>query len=397
MTNSNSTPSKLLLPILSLAVLSTWLVTIIFQILLIDIAKYYQIQIGTASMAASVGSVSGIIFGLLMAVVSIRFNHKLLLLSGLVCTILGILGYYFAPNFASLLAANIGVGAGIAIVNAMSFSIIGDNYPLKNRGKAVGVIVAAMTFAFVVGSIAVGVIVSFGDWRLAVILLALPFAIASLVLAAFVVPRRPILNVHVNKEPFSIGCKLAFSCLSTVAALLVTMFLLCESAISYYSVSFFRDQFGLSATLGASFNLIANVASAVGGAVAGLMVNRVGRKKLGTITLVISSGLTIMFMFMPTLELSGFIGILRFWFSSMAMTAGGSLILEQLPKFRSTMMSLNTVFMNIGMFVASLIGGFMLNGYGYQALGLVLGSLGIVGTIVWITLVKEPVLQNKNN
>jgi len=279
----------------------------------------------------------------------------------------------------------------------MSFSIIGDNYPLEKRGKAVGVIVAAMTFAFVVGSIAVGVIVSFGDWRLAVILLALPFAIASLVLAAFVVPRRPILNVHVNKEPFSIGCKLAFSCLSTVAALLVTMFLLCESAISYYSVSFFRDQFGLSATLGASFNLIANVASAVGGAVAGLMVNRVGRKKLGTITLVISSGLTIMFMFMPTLELSGFIGILRFWFSSMAMTAGGSLILEQLPKFRSTMMSLNTVFMNLGMFVASLIGGFMLNGYGYQALGLVLGSLGIVGTIVWITLVKEPVLQNKNN
>jgi predicted MFS family arabinose efflux permease len=74
----------------------------------------------------------------------------------------------------------------------------------------------------------------------------------------------------------------------------------------------------------------------------------------------------------------------------MTATAGGSLILEQLPKYRSTVMSLNTAFMNGGMLLASLIGGFTLNNYGFQVLGLVLGSIGVIGTIVWIALVKDP-------
>ncbi len=59
------------------------------------------------------------------------------------------------------------------------------------------------------------------------------------------------------------------------------------------------------------------------------------------------------------------------------------------------MMSLNTAFMNVGMLLASLIAGFMLNSYGYQAVGLVLGSLGILGAVVWIALVKEPCIRYK--
>ncbi len=46
-----------------------------------------------------------------------------------------------------------------------------------------------------------------------------------------------------------------------------------------------------------------------------------------------------------------------------------------------------------GVLLSSLIGGFTLNVYGFQVLGLVLGSLGIVGTIVWVTLVKDPCKQ----
>ena len=81
----------------------------------------------------------------------------------------------------------------------------------------------------------------------------------------------------------------------------------------------------------------------------------------------------------------------------MTFTAGGALIIEQLPKFRSTMMSLNTAFMNVGMLLASLIAGVLLNTYGYQAVGVVLGSLGILGAVVWIAFVKEPVKTSNQN
>ena len=74
----------------------------------------------------------------------------------------------------------------------------------------------------------------------------------------------------------------------------------------------------------------------------------------------------------------------------MSFTAGGSLVIEQLPKFRSTMMSLNTTFMNLGMLRRILAGGVALNLYGYQSLALILGGLGVIGTVIWITLVNEP-------
>jgi predicted MFS family arabinose efflux permease len=94
---------------------------------------------------------------------------------------------------------------------------------------------------------------------------------------------------------------------------------------------------------------------------------------------------------MPTLELSYGTSILRFWFSTMAFTAGGALIIEQLPKFRSTMVSLNAAFMNLGMLLASLIAGVVLNLYSYQIVGVALGSLGILGAVIWIAFVKEPI------
>ncbi len=212
--------SRLLLPVLALSALSTWLITVTFQLLMVDIANSFQVQVGTASMTASVGSISGVVFGLLMAVLSVRYNHKLFLLIGLVCTSIATLGYYFAPNFNVLLAANIGVGAGIAMVTAMAYSIIGDVYPLEKRGKAVGVIVAAITLSYLIGGPATALIATFGDWRTATILLSLPFSLVSLILAVLVVPNSHRTSHSLQKEPFFLGCKQAFSNISTIAALI---------------------------------------------------------------------------------------------------------------------------------------------------------------------------------
>jgi predicted MFS family arabinose efflux permease len=379
-----------MLPVLGLSVLSVWLITVTFQLLLVDIAHTFHVQVGTASMVAAVGAISGAVFGLLMAVLSVRYNHKLFLLLGLGCTCLAAVAFYFAPNFTFVLIPNVAVGAGIAMVTAMAYSLIGDFYTLKQRGRAIGVIVASTTLAYVVGGPAIGVIAGFGGWRSVMTLLALPFALACLVLAVFFIPNNSKPHLDESHEPFLAGCKLAFTNKSTFAALAVTMFMLSESAIGYYSVSFFREQFTMSIGLGAVFILVGNIAAAIGGFAAGLVVNRVGRKRLGTFSVLLAAVFTLSFTFVPNLELSWGLSILRFWFSAMAFTAGGSLVIEQLPKFRSTMMSLNTTFMNLGMLLASLVGGIVLNLYSYQVMGIVLGALGVVGAVVWIGLVKEP-------
>jgi MFS transporter, DHA1 family, inner membrane transport protein len=383
--------SKLLLPVLGLSVLSTWLIGVVYMLLMRDVATSFNIEIGTASMVASVGSVSGICFGLLMAVVNVRYNHKYLLMGGLVCTGLATLGYYFAPTFPLLLASNIGVGAGIAIVTAMTYSIIGDVYPLEKRGRAVGAIVASTTLASVIGGPIAGYLAGYGDWRMVMITLTLPTVLAGLLLSGLVIPKHRIINTTQQvKEPFMVGCKQAFSSPSAMSALAVTMLMFAEGSIGYYTVSFFRDHFEMSVSWGSTFVLIGSVVAAAGGVAAGLIVNRVGRKRLGNVTFIVASLLTVAFMLMPDVWLSSGLSILRYWFAAMTSTAGGCLILEQLPKYRATVMSLNTAFMNVGMLMSSLIGGFILNAYSYQVLGLILGSLGVVGTIVWVTLVKDP-------
>jgi predicted MFS family arabinose efflux permease len=191
--------SRFLLTALGLSIMSTWLVTVAFQLLLVDIANSFNVPVGTAGLTAAVGSTSGIVFGLLMAVLSVRFNHKLFLIIGLGFTCLAALGFFLAPNFALLLVPNIGVGGGIAMVTSMAYSIVGDLYPLQKRGRAIGILVASTTLAYVIGAPTIGLIAqTFGGWRSVMVLLSLPVTLISLSLALFAVPNKP--NVHSIEE-----------------------------------------------------------------------------------------------------------------------------------------------------------------------------------------------------
>ncbi len=384
------THGKLFLLALGTAVFASWLVTVTFELNLIDIAHSFHVQVGTAGFTAAVGSISGIAAGLLLSVLSVRVNHKLLLMTGLGCTCLAAIGFFLAPTFDLLLIPNIAVGSGIAMATAMAYSLIGDFYPLEKRGKAIGWIVAATALTYIIGTPIIGAIASVSDWKATMIWFSLPVSLAGLLLAFVAIPNKTNQILPTFNEPFFEGCKQAVMNRSAVAALFVTMFSMAEGSIAFYAVSFFRTQFSISVGLGSLVILVGNVLSATGGVVAGLFVNRVGRKKLGTLTCLLAALLTLTFSFMPTFELSWVLNALRFCFAGMSFTAGGSLVIEQLPKFRSTMMSLNTTFMNLGMLLASLAGGVALNLYGYQSLALILGGLGVLGSVIWITLVNEP-------
>jgi len=77
------------------------------------------------------------------------------------------------------------------------------------------------------------------------------------------------------------------------------------------------------------------------------------------------------------------------WFSGMTITAAVSLTLEQVPEYTGTMMSLNSVAVNIGNAVGSGIGGLTLISFGYKGLGNILGSLGVLGAFIYYFLTKD--------
>ncbi|MCL4429636.1 MAG: MFS transporter, partial [Chloroflexi bacterium] len=352
---------KLFLFVLGFSVFSVWLITVTFQLSLIDIARTFHVNVGTAGLVAAVGSISGAVAGLLLSVLSVRLNHKLLLLVGLACTSLAAVGFFLASTFSLVLVPNIGVGAGIAIVTSMAYSLIGDFYPLEKRGRAIGCIVASSTLVYVIGGPIIGVLASIGGWRSTMIWFSLPTSLTCLILAYLIIPHKSKTNPIIQREPFFSGCKQAFLNRSAIAVLFVTMFSMAEGSVGFYAVSYFRSQFSITIEMGSFVMLVGNVLGAVGGVVSGLLVNKVGRKPLGTLSCLAAALVTLTFTFMPTFDLSWGLTVIRFWFSAMALTAGGSLVIEQLPKFRGTMMSLNSTFMNFGMLLASVSAEIVLN------------------------------------
>ncbi len=170
-----------------------------------------------------------------------------------------------------------------------------------------------------------------------------------------------------------------------------------EGSIGFYAVSFFRSQFAISVTLGSLIIVVGNI---LGGCRRRCcrLIGQSGRSKtLGNSHLFGGSFTYFIVYFRADFSLSWGLSALRFWFSGMSFTAGGSLVIEQLPKFRGTMMSLNTTFMNLGMLLAAIAGGIAINIYNYQTLALILGGLGVAGTAVWVSLVRDPCKAQRRN
>jgi predicted MFS family arabinose efflux permease len=389
--------SRSLVPILGLSVFSVWLIAIMFQLLLIDIAKNFNINVGIAGQVASISALAGIVAGLLTSIFSTRFSPKPFLIVGLTSTCLSAVGLFFAPTFYIVLIMSAGVGTGIALVTAMAYSCVGDFLPLKERGRAMGWLVACSTLAAVFGAPLIGLIANNGNWRSVTILLALPFALVSLVLVFFAIPKGSIKHSHSIREPFFAGCKQVFARRSAIACLFVTMFVISEASIAFYTVSFFRSQFSVSLETGALVVLINNCLFALGCIMAGFFVNRIGRKPLGIFACSITVLLALTFTFMPNFTLSWVMSSVRFWFVGMAISTLNSLVIEQTSKFRSTMAALNTTFFNVGTLFASITGGVALRFYNYQTMTLVLGGFTLIGLFIWVALVDDPTKARGNS
>src|SRR5512136_570347 len=114
-----------------------------FSTLLPDIASPFGVSIGTASTIGLVVNCVGLIAGLLMCALSIRFKYKSLFLLGIAMLMVAELGMFFSQSFATMLLTSLFAGIGRAVVSIMIVSLIGGLFPLEKRGWAIGLVVSA--------------------------------------------------------------------------------------------------------------------------------------------------------------------------------------------------------------------------------------------------------------
>jgi predicted MFS family arabinose efflux permease len=380
----------LFLSALVFAVTATTIIDVTTPLLLTDIAKTFQIQVGTAGNIRSSSAIAGVIFGLITALVSVKLNPKSLLLTGLFCECIAALGSYLAPSIGFMYVAFFFDGVGSVIVAAMAYSLIAEYYPSEQRSKAIGLVVAAGSFTYVFASPIIGWLGDVGGWREATLWFVLPATAASLPYAFLFLPwGTKESGIKPKKHVFE-GCRKTFSNRSATFCLIGVLLFYVTSAVSVYVVSYWKIQFLIGNEYGAITIIVNSIIGALASLAAGLMVIRTGRKRLGLTAAIAVSVLVAATFLMTSFYLSWEVSMVRMVFWGLATAAFISLSVEQVAKFPKSMMSLFGAFSGIGSLLGATFGGMVINLFGFQAFGLFLCGMGITSAIVIFPMVKDP-------
>ena len=385
-------PGKLVQPSLVFSRFATNAHGILLGLLLVDIGLTFGVPVGVAGQIRTASSVMGVICALLMGVLSIRFRHKSLLLIGLLLLTISALACAFAPSFLAMLMFFSIWGVAQAIAEPMTLTLTGEHFPQEMRASVIGWITAGAAIAYLVGAPAIGFLAGLGGWRLAFLGFVLPVSLGSLVLATKGVPTTPRSH-HASHSlgEYLAGFTAVFSHRSADACLAGSALSMASwMAILTYSPSFYRQRFLISTGYASIYVLATAVGYVLGSVVGGRLVKRVGRKPLTVLAALFAGIFTASFTMVPDLWLSMMAAFLACVSAGMRVAASDSLTLEQVPKFRGTLMSISTAASSLGASLGVGIAGATLLSFDYEGVGVSLGVMGIAAAMVFGFLAIDP-------
>ncbi|MGA3059726.1 MAG: MFS transporter [Candidatus Bathyarchaeia archaeon] len=377
---------------LFLANLSIYTTTYFQNIVLIDVAKTFRVSVGTMSQLATVSYLTGLIIGLILGFLAVRFKPKSLLLLGITSYGAGTLVYYFAANFAIVLFSPVFEGIGSGMVDTMIFTLIGEVLPLQKRGWAIGLVVSSQFFTNLVMSPVTSIIAPVAGWRAVLLWFILPISMVSLLVCFLTIPSKPHQDQFFAKPEYVKVFKRILTNKSAIACIIGAVLIGINSSLVVYAVTFFRIEFSVSLSTGAAFGLMASASGFFGGLVAARLINRAGRWLLAISAALLAGILHIFFTFVPYVS-----GSLAFWlaatfFVGVNAASFTSLILEQVPVFRGTMMSLNQSFRSLGLILGISLSGLVLNLYSdnFHIVMVIFGVAAVAAAAVLFLFAKDP-------
>lgn len=383
---------RLTLPSLIFSFTTPTHTSVLTSLLLLDIGRTFGHPVGVTGQIRTLASFIGAISALFMGMWSVRFNNKSLLLMGLVFCCISSIGCYYAVNFTMILITYAIWGLGISMVAPMTYTLVGELFPLEKRVSAIGWINAGDGLAFIIGAPIIGIIAGIGGWRVAFIGFVLPITLLSFVMAVKWIPS-PMQSSHSprNKGQYMEGIRGVIANHSAIACLGgAALSWAGWQAILVYSASFFRQQFRTSTGYTSIIIGSAVFSYAVGTLVSGQAVTRLGKRPITVITGVIAGVFIILYTNVPISWIAFALMALGCLFFGTLVTTAYSLTLEQLPNFRGTMMSLNSAAARIGTSLGAGVGGIVLLVSGYEYVGLILGAMILAAALIYYLLVSDP-------
>lgn len=377
------------LPTLSLVSLVSSTPSVLAGILLVDIGVTFNRPVGVMGQIGTLSSIIAIITALAVTMLSVRYNPRNLLMLGVGLLLISALGCSAANSFLMFLLFYPLNGLGASLISPMGRTLIAEYFPEGKRASALGWLVAGGSLSWVIGAQVITYLAGIGGWRLpysAFIVTSL--AIGLLCVRQFLpVPNRVEENNQVNLTE---GIRAVITNRSAISCLLSTILRMASfQIILLYSASYFRQQFLLSRELTSILITISALCFTFGSLISGRVVRKLGRKPVAYIFLFLAG---VFFGLLTNVGVQWvaysvyFLGPLSM---GICFPASVGLFLEQIPRYRGSMMAFTSAFGSLGSAIGAAFGGFVLLWSNYSRLGIALGSLGVIGSMLVYFFVKD--------
>jgi len=322
-----------------------------------------------------------------MGSLSDRWSRKGILLIGIVLFGASTALVGMGRTFAELMLFRVLTGIGAGMMEPVVYAIAGDAYAYDRRGRAMGIITAALISSSVLGVPLAGAIADFASWSWAFWIIA-SLAVIALAGAAAVIPNGA--PNHGSPE-FIAHIRLAFRDPSVFWSLLGS-FLYFGALQGMFALAgvFYFTHYGLGSGETGLLLMAAGASSVAGSLLGGKWADRTRKQRVIAIAGVLS-GLSVF-------ALSLFIGIL--WVSVLlhivwaALYAAGqsaftALVSELDPRSRGTVLSLNSSAMYIGASALSALASALLGTGAFWPIGLMCGAANVLAAVIAAAAIRE--------
>jgi predicted MFS family arabinose efflux permease len=364
-------------------------VGIVMAPVLTQVASEFSITTGTAGLVVAAYGAPGILVAVLTGPYSDRFGRKRFLITG--SAIMGVFTLLsaFATSFAVLVAMRIIAGMGASVIFPNVTATVGDNFPYRDRGSAMGTVIGLNTLASVIGVPLAGILAEATSWRVSVGLVGILSIAASIVLLWKLQPAQtPLSESRIRDMYRSIVTNR--SALGAIGSSFLGA--LYWFTWATYIVVFFQHVFHLSQGVASLLALTQGLGVMFGSQLGGRLGGRIGHKPIVAGSVFLSGVLLLLQTNLP-LPLAA-TAVLNLFLSAVIgarFASNTTLLTEQVPEARGTLLAVSASVTSASIVVGAAIGGLLIDGPGFWALGAFCFVAAVLAAaVVWIFVREEP-------
>lgn len=383
----------LVLALLCVASFAVVFNNLIITPILPDISDDLHIRVAVAGLLVTAYAVVGGIASVFSGPFIDLLGRKPIVVAGMATLTVATFASAVAPNFALLAISRSVAGLGVACLTPAVFAAVGDLFSYEERGKAMSWVISANTSASIFGVPAGALLSGLVSWRWTFAVLGLLLVVFTWLIFTKLPGERPA-----SRPAGRTAIRESATGIRSVLVDLPTMMALFSNYLStaywfiftIYMGAYFRDEFGLAKWALGAMTMIMGLGVLFGSNVGGRLSDRTGKRPI----IVWCSGICALFISLVTIA-SPFIAIAFAFlfvfstFSGARFASAQAVTTEMRPEMRGTVMALNASGQQWGIVTGSLIGGFVVDTWGYTGLGPASGVVALLSMVTYAMFVDE--------